>query len=335
MDLSTTYLGLKLKHPLIVGASPMVGDIDQVKRLEDAGAAAVVMQSLFEEQLLFEQSAQQSYVDAFENANAEAMSFLPKSGDYVFGPDAYLEQIRKVKAAVKVPVIGSLNGISNSGWLDYSAKIEQAGADALELNVYALPTAADDAAAALEQRLAEMVKHVKGKVKIPVAVKLSPFFTSPVNVASQLVAAGVDGLVIFNRFYQPDIDIEQLEVRHSLELSTSSELRLRLRWLAVLSAKVKTSLAVTGGVHTGSDALKAVMAGASAVQVVSAILKNGPSWIAKTRDEMKVWLESRDYNSLAQALGSMNLARCPDPGIYERGNYMKVLSTWSRSNLGS
>jgi dihydroorotate dehydrogenase (fumarate) len=334
MDLSTTYLGLKLKHPLVVGASPMVGDLDQVKRLEDAGAAAIVMQSLFEEQLLAEESAKQTYVDSFENANAEAMSFLPKPAEYVLGPDEYLEQIRKVKAAVKVPLIGSLNGITNSGWLDYGARIEQAGADALELNVYSLPTAADEGAAVLERRLVDMVRHVKSKVKIPVTVKLSPFFTSPVNIASQLVAAGADGLVIFNRFYQPDIDIEQLEVRHTLELSTSAELRLRLRWLAVLSAKIKTSLAVTGGVHTASDALKAVMAGASAVQIVSAILKEGPSWITKVRDEMQVWLESREYESLAQSLGSMNLARCPDPGVYERGNYMKVLGTWAKANLG-
>lgn len=334
MDLSTTYLGLKLKHPLVVGASPMAGDLDQVKRLEDAGAAAIIMHSLFEEQLMLEQSAQQAYVDVFANATAEAMDFLPKPAEYQLGPDEYLEQIRKVKAAVKVPVIGSLNGITNSGWLDYSAKIEQAGADALELNVYSLPTGVEDSSTVLEARLIEMVKRVRAKVKIPVSVKLSPFFTSPVNIGSQLVAAGVDGLVIFNRFYQPDIDIEQLEVRHSLDLSTSTELRLRLRWLAVLSAKLQTSLAVTGGVHTGSDALKAVMAGANAVQVVSAILKNGPSWITKTRDEMQVWLESREYQSLGQSLGSMNMARSPEPGVYERGNYMKVLRTWSKANLG-
>jgi dihydroorotate dehydrogenase (fumarate) len=333
MDLSTTYLGLKLKHPLIVGASPMASDLDQVRRLEDAGAAAIVMHSLFEEQLMLERSAQQAYVNNFENASAEAMDFLPKPSEYVLGPEEYLEQIGKVKAAVKVPVIGSLNGVTNSGWLDYAEKIQQAGADALELNIYSLPTNPEENASVIEHRMVEMVRHVKAKVKIPVSVKLSPFFTSPVNLAVQLAAAGVDGLVLFNRFYQPDIDIEQLEARHSLELSTSSELRVRLRWLAILSAKVKTSLAVTGGVHTAGDALKSVMAGASAVQVVSAILKNGPSWISKTRDEMKVWLESRDYDSLAQSLGSMNMAKCPDPGVYERGNYMKVLRTWAQANL--
>ncbi len=335
MDLSTKYLGLNLKHPLVVGASPLVNDLDQVRRLEDAGAAAIVMQSLFEEQLLLEAAAAQAYIEVHENASAEALDFIPKASEYLLGPDEYLEQLRKVKAAVKVPVIGSLNGVTASGWLDYATKIEQAGADALELNVYMLPSSVTESAAVLEERTVEMVRTVRSKVKIPVSVKLSPFYTSPVNLVSQLAAAGADGFVVFNRFYQPDIDIEQLEVRHSLELSTSAELRLRLRWLAVLSAKVPgVSLAVTGGVHTATDALKAVMAGANAVQSVSAILKNGPSWLGKARDEMALWLESREYESLGQALGSMNLAHCPEPQAYERGNYMRVLRTWTRTNLG-
>lgn len=331
MDTSTTYLGLKLNHPLIVGASPMASDLDQVRRLVDAGAAAIVMHSLFEEQLQLEQSAQQAYVAAFENANAEALSYLPKPDEYVLGPEEYLEQLRKTKQAVGVPVIGSLNGVTDSGWLDYAEQIQQAGADALELNVYSLPTSAEDTAFVLEQRLMQMVRRVKSKVRIPVAVKLSPFFTSPVNVAMQLVAAKADGLILFNRFYQPDIDIERLEGRHSLELSTSSELNLRLRWLAVISAKVKVSLALTGGVHTAADALKAVMAGASAVQSVSAILKNGPAWLTKTREEIKTWLETHEYESLTQAVGSMNLSRSPDPSVYERGNYMKTLQSWTKS----
>jgi dihydroorotate dehydrogenase (fumarate) len=334
MDLSTNYLGLKLKHPLVVGACPATNDLDQVRRLGDAGAAAIVMHSLFEEQMLLEQASQQAYVESFENASAEALDYLPRASEFLLGPDEYLEQIRRVKAAVSVPVIGSLNGVTSSGWLDCAIRIEQAGADALELNVYALPTRTDDASQALEARMVEMVRRVKAAVKIPVAVKLSPFFTAPVHVACQLVEAGAAGLVIFNRFYQPDIDIEQLEVRNSLELSTSAELRMRLRWLAILSARVKCSLAVTGGVHTAADALKSVMAGAHAVQVVSAILKNGPTWISQTRDEMRVWLESRDYQSLAQAQATMNLARCPDPGLYERANYMRVLRTWTKSNLG-
>jgi dihydroorotate dehydrogenase (fumarate) len=332
MDLSTTYLGLKLKHPLVVGASPLAADLDQVRRLEDAGAAAIVMHSLFEEQLLVEQSTQQAYVEAFENANAEALSYLPTAEDYLLGSDAYLEQIRKIKAAVQVPVIGSLNGVTDSGWLDYAERIQQAGADALELNVYALPTSTEDTGLLLERRLVEMVRRVKAKIQIPVAVKLSPFYTSPANVGAQLVAAGADGLILFNRFYQPDIDIEQLEGRRSLELSTSAELRLRLRWLAVLNSKLKVSLAVTGGVHTAADAVKAVMAGASAIQSVSAVLQNGPTWFTKTRDEMKVWLERHEYESVTQAIGCMNLSHCPDPGIYERGNYMKVLQSWPKSN---
>jgi dihydroorotate dehydrogenase (fumarate) len=332
MDISTNYLGLKLTHPLVVGASPLAADLDQVRRLEDAGAAAIVMHSLFEEQLQLEQSAQQAYVDAFENANAEALSYLPKPAEYVLGPDDYLEQIRKLKAAVGIPVIGSLNGVTDSGWLDHAKMIQDAGADALELNVYSLPTNPEDTASTLEHRLVDMVRHVKSKVQIPVAVKLSPFFTSPVNVATQLVAAKADGLTLFNRFYQPDIDIERLEGRQSLDLSTSAELRLRLRWLAVISSKVKVSLALTGGVHTATDAIKAVMAGASAVQVVSAILVNGPAWITKTRDEMGAWLETHEYESLAQALGSMNLSRTPDPGVYERGNYMKMLQSWTKSS---
>jgi dihydroorotate dehydrogenase (fumarate) len=334
MDLSTNYLGLKLKHPLIVGASPMSNDVDQVRRLEDAGAAAIVMHSLFEEQLILEQSNQQAYVESFENANAEALNFLPRADEFMLGPDEYLEQIRKLKAAVSMPVIGSLNGVSASGWLECAKRIEQAGADALELNVYSMPTSATETSALLEARIVNMVRRVKSVTKIPVTVKLSPFFSAPVHLATQLVAAGVNGLTVFNRFYQPDIDIEQLEVRNSLDLSSSTELRTRLRWLAVLSAKVNCSLGVTGGVHSASDALKSVMAGAHGVQVVSAILLNGPSWISKTRDEMGVWLESRDYKSLAQAQGSMNLARCPDPGVYERGNYMRVLRTWTKSNLG-
>lgn len=332
MDLSTTYLGLKLTHPLIVGASPLTADLDKVRRLEDAGAAAIVMHSLFEEQLLMEQQAQQAYVEAFENATSEATGYLPKPADYVLGPEDYLEQIRKIKAVVGIPVIGSLNGVTDSGWLDYAAKIQQAGADALELNVYYLPTRLEDTAADVERRLVDMARRVKGQVKIPVAVKLSPFFTSPVNIATQLQAAGIDGLTLFNRFYQPDIDIEHLEGRNTLELSTSAELLLRLRWLAVISSKVKIFLALTGGVHTSADALKAVMSGASAVQAVSAILEHGPTWIAKTRDEMKVWLETHAYESLSQAMGSMNLARSPDPGVYERGNYMKILHSWARTS---
>jgi len=333
MDLSTNYLGLKLKHPIILGASPLAHDIDQIKRVADAGAAAIVMHSLFEEQILMEDSVQQSLVEAHENTNAEATDFVPKPIQYSFGPEEYLELVSKAKKAVDVPVIGSLNGVTNTGWLDYAKRIQQAGADALELNVYSLPTNPKDSGNTLESRTIDMVRTIKQKITIPVAIKLSPFYTSPAYFAAQLEQVGVSGFVVFNRFYQPDIDVDQLEVKHSLELSTPSELLLRLRWLAILSAQVKGSLAVTGGVHSSMDVLKSVMAGAHAVQVVSAVLKQGPTWITKARQELEQWLEKKEYDSLAQALGSMNLARCPEPSAYERANYMRVLSGWTKAGL--
>ena len=333
MDLSTNYLGLKLKHPIILGASPLSHDIDQIKRVADAGAAAIVMHSLFEEQILMEHSAQQALVEAHENTNAEATDFVPKPVQYSVGPEEYLELVSKAKKAVDVPVIGSLNGVTNSGWLDYAKRIQQAGADALELNVYSLPTSPKDSGNTLESRIIDMVRTIKQKVTIPIAVKLSPFYTSPAFFVAQLEQVGASGYVVFNRFYQPDIDVDQLEVKHTLELSTPSELLLRLRWLAILSANIKGSLAVTGGVHSSMDVLKSVMAGANVVQVVSAVLKHGPSWIGKAKDELAQWLEKKEYESLKQALGSMNLARCPDPSAYERANYMRVLSGWTKAGL--
>lgn len=334
MDLSTNYLGLKLKNPIILGASPLTHDVDKVKKVAEAGVAAIVVHSLFEEQILLEASAQQAHVEAFENANAEAANFVPKAGAYSVGPDEYLESLSKLKAAVDVPVIGSLNGVTNAGWLDYAKRIQQAGADALELNVYALPTNPKESGSTLESRTIEMVRTIKHKVSIPVTVKLSPFYTSPVFFVSQLEHVGANGFTVFNRFYQPDIDVEQLEVKHSLELSTSSELLMRLRWLAVLSASVKnSSFALTGGVHSANDVLKAVMVGANAVHVVSAILKNGPNWVKSTLADLEQWLTKHEYSSLGQALGSMNLSHCPDPHAYERANYMRVLSGWTRSNL--
>ena len=253
MDLSTTYLGLKLKHPIVLGASPLTHDVDKAKQIADAGAAAIVMHSLFEEQILLEHSAQQTYVEAHENANAEAQTFTAKPGPYSIGPDEYLELLSKVKAAVDIPVIGSLNGVTNSGWLDFAKRIQQAGADALELNVYSLPTNPKESGSTLESRTIEMVRTVKHKVTIPVTVKLSPFYTSPASFVAQLEHVGANGFAVFNRFYQPDIDVEQLEVKHTLELSTPAELLLRLRWLAVISANSKASLALTGGVHSAMD----------------------------------------------------------------------------------
>jgi dihydroorotate dehydrogenase (fumarate) len=330
VDLSTTYLGLKLNHPLMIGASPIAGYLDLVKRAEDAGVAAIVMNSLFEEQIDSENLARE-HLDAHSESFGEALSFLPSASDFLLGPDAYLEQIGKVKAAVSVPVIGSLNGITNSGWLSYAKQIEEAGADALELNLYYVASNPDEGGADVEKRDAEIVTKVCQQTKLPVAVKLSPFFSSVASLAKRLQGAGAKGLVLFNRFYQPDIDIEELETTQQLKLSDSSELLLRLRWLAILSGRLDVSLAVSGGVHTSTDALKAVMAGAHAVQVVSAVLKNGPEHIAKLRDEMAAWLEKKEYESLAQAQGSMNLAKSPQPLIYERGNYVKLLQGYARS----
>jgi dihydroorotate dehydrogenase (fumarate) len=328
MDLSTTYLGLDLPHPLMTGASPLVDRLDLVRRLEDAGASAITMHSLFEEQILLERKATFAHYDAHAESFGEALSFFPDPGDYNLGPDEYLEQIRRIKAMVDVPVIGSLNGATGTGWVDYAKLIEQAGADALELNVYFLATDTAESGAAIEARVLDIAGRVKAAVQIPVAVKLSPFFTSVAHVAQQLDGAGVDGLVLFNRFYQPDIDVEALDVAPRLQLSDSSELLLRVRWLAILSGRVKASLAATGGIHSGLDAIKAVMAGAHGLQLVSAILHHGPNEITRIRQEMERWMEEREYDSLQQMLGSMSLLRCPDPAAFERANYTRILQTW-------
>lgn len=332
MDLSTKYLGLELSHPLMAGASPLVDDLGMVRRLEDAGASAIVMHSLFEEQLTREQVNLHRAVDTPAESFAEALSYFPDPEDYALGPDEYLEQVRRVKEAVSVPVMGSLNGVTDRGWLEYARLIEEAGADALELNVYALETDASVPAEQIEQRVVDMVQSVRRATRLPLAIKLSPFYTSLAHFARRLGGAGADGVVLFNRFYQPDIDIEELEVADRLHLSESSELLLRLRWLAVLFGRYRYSLGVTGGVHTGVDALKAVMAGASGVQMVSALLRHGPEHIATVRQEMSTWLEEHEYHSLGQALGSMSLERCPDRAAYERGNYVRMLAHW-RDNL--
>jgi dihydroorotate dehydrogenase (fumarate) len=328
MDLSTTYLGFKLPHPLMPGASPLVDDLDTVRRLEDAGAAAIVMHSLFEEQITQEALGREAAIDVHEESFAEAMSYFPRPEEYRLGPDQYLEQLRKIKAAVKVPVIASLNGTSVAGWLDYAKLMVEAGADALELNVYYLATQPWEKGEAVERRILDVVATVRKAVKVPIAVKLSPYFSALTHFAHQLDELGVDGIVLFNRFYQPDIDVEELEVVPSLQLSTSTALLLRLRWLAILSGHVKASLAASGGVHTALDALKAVMAGAHAVQLVSALLQRGPERLSEVRDGLARWLEEHEYSSLDQAQASMSHQRCPNPGALERANYMKILSSW-------
>jgi dihydroorotate dehydrogenase (fumarate) len=328
MDLHTKYLGITLAHPLMPGASPMVDDMDLVRRLEDAGASAIVMHSLFEEQLTGDHLGADQHIHAHSNIHAEAQSYLPDASIFALGPDEYLEQIRRIRAAVRVPVIASLNGSTPGGWLDYARGIQAAGAHALELNLYTLATDVNESAAAIEGRLAGIVAEVRRNVHIPVAVKLSPFFSALPQFATRLERAGADGLVLFNRFYQPDIDVEDLEVRRALRLSSSSELLLRLRWLAILSGKVKGSLAVTGGVHNAVDAVKAIMAGADAVQMVSALLQRGPDYLRVVRQELGEWLEQHEYSSLAQMRGSMSLDKCPDPSAYERGNYVAILQGW-------
>jgi dihydroorotate dehydrogenase (fumarate) len=328
MDLSTTYLGLRLQHPLMPGASPLADSLDSVKRLEDAGAAAIVLRSLFEEQITREQNGLVHNIEVTDDSSAEALSYFPKPEEFVFGTHEYLEQIRKVKAAVSLPVIASLNGTTSEGWLSYAKSIQSAGADALELNVYFIATNPQETGAQVERRAVEILKGVKQAVSIPVAVKLSPFYSAIPNLARQLDEAGADGLVLFNRFYQPDIDVEALEAVPSLHLSDSSELLLRLHWLAVLCDQVRPSLAASGGVHTGLDAVKAVMAGASAVQVVSRLLQDGPQRLLTIVQGIKHWMEEHDYESLEQMRGSMSLRKSPDPGAFERGNYMKVLRSW-------
>jgi dihydroorotate dehydrogenase (fumarate) len=328
MDLKTRYLGLELPHPLMPGASPLSTDLDAVRRLEDAGAAAIVMNSLFEEQVAEEELGALHHAESHEDSFAEAGSYLPPADLYRLGPEEYLEQIRRVKQAVSIPVIGSLNGTTPGGWLDYAQLIESAGADALELNVYELVTDPEQGASAVEMRTLDMIQALKQSVSLPVAVKLSPFYTSLPYFARRLEQAGADGLVLFNRFYQADINVEELEVERTLQLSDSSELLLRLRWLAVLSARMNGYLACSGGVHHAQDAIKAVMAGAHAVQIVSALLRKGPEFLRVAREEMSSWLEEHEYDSLEQMRGSMNLERSPDAHAYERANYIQILQTW-------
>lgn len=331
MDLSTTYLGLRLPHPLMPGASPLVDDLDMVRRLEDAGAAAIVMHSLFEEQILGEQLAWDDFVDGNAESHVEAMDYLPDPDDFALGPQEYLEQIARIKKAVAVPLIASLNGTTQGGWLNYAKLIEQAGADALELNMYSVATDPRETSPAIESRLLSLLRTVKKTVRIPVAVKLSPFYTALAHVAEELEKAGADGLVLFNRFYQPNIDVEELAVVPALHFSDPGELLLRLRWLAILSGRRSLSLACSGGVHSGLDAVKAVMCGAHAVQMVSSLLRHGPERLAMVRQQLSEWLEKHEYVSLRQMQGSMNLERCPDPKVFERANYMRVLQNWRGS----
>ncbi len=327
-DLSTTYLGLHLKNPLVASASPLSKKLDSVKRLEDAGASAVVMYSLFEEQITHESEALNYFLDRGTESNAEAVTYFPDLGNYNIGAEPYVELIQKIKKAVAIPVIGSLNGITPGGWVDYAKKIEEAGADALELNMYRIPTDLTLTSQDLEQIYIDLVSDVRQQIHIPLAVKLSPFFTSLPNYASRLVKAGANGLVLFNRFYQPDIDIETLEVVPEIHLSTSEELRLPLRWVAILYGRVQADLALTSGVHTGEDMIKAAMAGASVSMLASELIAKGSRRIPSLLGEVTRWMEEFEYDSISQMQGSMSQKAVADPGAFERANYMKALTSF-------
>lgn len=323
MNLATTYLGIRLPNPFVVGASPITDDLDTVKQLEDAGAAALTLRSLYEEEITGEQMSGLFHGDSHDDSSAEAGSYFPESA-LAPGPDEYLEHVRQVKAAVRIPVIASLNGITPSGWTSCARQIEEAGADAIELNLYNSASDADTSAAEVESRMVQIVRDVKQQVKIPVAAKLSSRFTAFANFASQLDSAGVDGLVLFTRFHKIDVDVIELEVLRSVELSDSAELELRLKGVAVLAGRVRASLAVTGGVHTALDVIKSTMTGAHVTQLVSAIMKNGPQHLITLRKHLEEWMTENEWGSLDEMRGNMGFQRIPDPGAYERATFMRM-----------
>jgi dihydroorotate dehydrogenase (fumarate) len=327
-DLSTTYLGLPLKNPLVASASPLSEKVETARELEDAGIAAIVMYSLFEEQIIHESLELDYYLDRGTYAFAEAMTYFPEVGHYTLAPEKYLDKIRELKKSLRVPVIGSLNGVSTGGWTNYSKKIEDAGADALELNLYYLSADLAVTGAELEKRYTDLVHTVCASVRIPVAVKLGPFFTALPNLAVQLAEAGVRGLVLFNRFYQPDFDLNALEVTPNLTLSRPEELRLPLRWIAMLYGRVNVDLALTTGVHSADDVVKSVLAGATVAMTTSALLRHGPARAATMLADLERWMVEHDYASVGQMRGAMSQQSVAEPAAFERANYIKVLSTF-------
>jgi dihydroorotate dehydrogenase (fumarate) len=329
IELTTNYLGLRLKSPLVASASPICESVDNIRHMEDLGVAAVVLPSLFEEQLVLESQALNSDLSRGELSYAESLTYFPEMTTYNLGPDGYLELIRKAKAAVSIPVIASLNGTSVSGWIDHARKMESAGADAIELNLYSLVADPGRTSVQEEKDRCELMRQIKQSVGIPVAVKLSPFYSALANMAGRLDQAGADALVLFNRFYQPDFDIEELEVVPSLVLSNSYELLLRIHWVAIIYGHVKADLAVTGGVHTAEDVLKSMMAGARVAMMTSALLKHGLQHAAVVLRDLTAWMDEHEYESIEQMQGSMSKRSVPDPSSFERGNYMKVLSSYT------
>ncbi len=328
MNLTTKYMGLELKNPLVPSSSPLSHDVDSIKRMEDAGAAAVVMFSIFEEQIHQDAESLDHLLSAGTESFAEALSYFPTSNDYEIGPERYLELIQKASQSVQIPIIGSLNGVSPQGWMDYAKKIQDAGAKGLELNVYYVATNPKVSGANVEKMYIEAVQAVKAVVTIPVAVKLSPYFSSVANVARKLKRAGADALVLFNRFYQPDFNLQDIEVEPRLVLSTSDDVRLALRWIAILHGQVKISMGATTGVHTGRDIAKYLLAGADVAMTTSALLKNGIGHITTMLNELKAWMEEKEYSSVKQMKGSMSQKKVDNPAAFERANYIKTLFSY-------
>jgi dihydroorotate dehydrogenase (fumarate) len=328
MDLTTNYLGLKLRTPLVVSASPLSDDIDKIKRMEDAGAAAVVVYSLFEEQLRRDRVELAHHLEQGTESFAEALTYFPEPEEFHLGPEDYLKHISNAKKSVRIPVIASLNGSSAGGWTTYAKAIQEAGADALELNIYYIPTDLNLTGAEVEQTYLEILQAVKSEVKIPVAVKLSPFFSNFANMAKRLDDAGANGLVLFNRFYHPDIDLETLEVRPNILLSTPMAMRVPLRWVALLFGRVRASLAATSGIHRASDVLKMLMAGADVTMLCSVLIRHGIPHIATIERDLAAWLEEHEYLSVQQLRGSLSQKNCADPSTFERAQYMRAISSY-------
>ena len=332
MNLATNYLGLALKNPIVASSSPLSHSVDSIRRLEDAGAGAVVMYSLFEEQITFDSLYVDYYLRSGTNSYAESLSYFPEMEDYNVGPDEYMNLIRRAKEAVDIPIIGSLNGVSTGGWTNYAGLIEDAGADALELNVYYLPTDVELKGAEVENIYLDLLRQVKSSVSIPIAMKLSPFFSSTANMAKRLVEEGANGLVLFNRFYQPDLNLETLEVAPRLVLSESNELRLPLRWVAILYGRVITDFAITTGIHSAQDVLKGLMAGAKVTMMASELLRNGIGRIDEILQALTGWMAEHEYESVNQMIGSMSQQHCAEPAAFERANYMKILGSYQPLN---
>lgn len=328
MDLSTDYLGMTLRTPIVPSASPLSEDIGRIKQMEDAGASAIVLYSLFEEQLQHEMKELYHYTTFHTESFAEALTYFPEAEDYKLGPEEYLDHIRKAKAAVDIPIIASLNGSSLGGWTSFAKMMEEAGADALELNLYNIPTDINLAGAQVEEQYLEVVRRVKSNVTIPVAVKLGPYFSNMANMAKRMVEAGAGGLVLFNRFYQPDIDLENLEVRPDVLLSTPYDLRLPLRWIAILHGRINASLAATSGIHSAEDVIKMVMAGANVTMMTAALLRHGPDHIRAVEKVVTEWLDANEYESVKQMQGSMSQLNTENPTAFERAQYMKALTSY-------